>query len=106
MTLRESIAKRKRAAGIVTYAALAWFAAGMGLSGAEPPWVFLAVPGFLVFFAGTFYLLFFLRCPRCGGAIGYVVSYLSSPFSISRRVRFCPFCGVSLDSELEPNRAV
>ena len=78
----------------------------MILSGAEPPWLFIAFPGFVVFFAGTLYLLFFLRCPRCRGAIGYVVTYLSGPFSISRRIRFCPFCGVALDSELEGPRVV
>jgi hypothetical protein len=101
MTLREAIVRRKRVAAIVTYAALGWFVAAMALSGGEPPWLFVAFPGFAVFLAGTFYLFFFLRCPRCRGAIGYTVSHLSGPFSVSRRIRFCPFCGVALDSELE-----
>src|SRR5438552_18112755 len=94
MTLRKAIIRRKRIAAIVTYAGLAWFVAGMALSGAQPPWLFVAFPGFGICFAGTFYLLFLLRCPRCRGPIGYTVSYLGNPFSISRRIRFCPFCGV------------
>jgi len=106
MTLRELIVRQKRIAGIVTYAGLAWSAAAMSLSGLQPPWVFVAAPGILAFFAGTFYLGFFLRCPRCRGAIGYAVNYLSSPFSISRRIRFCPFCGVALDSECDVQRVV
>ena len=70
------------------------------------PWLFVAFPGFAVFFAGNWYLLFLLRCPRCRGRIGGTVSYLSGPFSISRKIRFCPFCGVALDSELEAHRVV
>ena len=106
MTLREVIVKRKRIGAIVTYLGFAWFVAWMALSGAQPPWLFVAFPGFAVFFAGTWYLLFFLRCPRCRGRIGYTVGYPSNPFSISRKIRFCPFCGVALDSELEANRVV
>ena len=105
MTLREAISRQKRVAAIVTYVALAWYIVVMTLSGAKYPWFYVALPGFLVFFAGFFYLLFFLRCPRCRASIGYTVSYLS-PFSVSRRIRFHPFCGVPLDSELETRRVV
>lgn len=104
MTLRESIVRRKRMGAIVTHLGLAWFLAWMALSHAQPPWLFVAFPGFAVFLAGTWYLVFFLRCPRCRGRIGYTVSYMSSPFSVSRKIRFCPFCGVALDSELEVDR--
>ena|SRR5437667_11937451 len=106
MTLRESIVRRKRIGAIVTYLGLAWFVGWMALSGAQPLWLVVAFPGFVVFFAGTWYLLFFLRCPRCRGRIGYTVSYPSGPLSVSRRIRFCPFCGVALDSELEVHRVV
>jgi len=84
MTLRELIVRRKRVGTIVTYLGLAWFVVWMALSGAQPPWLFVAFPGFAVFFAGNWYLLFLLRCPRCRGRIGGTVSYLSGPFSISR----------------------
>jgi hypothetical protein len=107
MTLRESIVRRKRTVAIVTYLGFGWCLAWMVLSGAEPPWLFFVVfPGFAAFFAGTWYLMFGLRCPRCRGRIGYTVSYMSSPFSVSRKIRFCPFCGVALDSELEVDRVV
>jgi len=100
MTARELIVRRKRKASIVTYSGLALFALGM-LSGTGGQMLFIvAIPGFVVFFAGTLYLLFFLRCPVCGEAIGYMLSYSSRPFSIPRKIRFCPFCGIALDSEL------
>src|SRR5258705_7986041 len=104
MTLRESIARRKRIAAIVAYVAFVVCVAAMVLSGAKPPGLFVAVSGFGVFAAGMFYLRFFVRCPRCRGEIGYVVSTLSTPVSISRGIRFFPFCGVALDSELETRR--
>jgi len=103
MTVREVIARRKRKASIVTYSEVVLLVLGMILGAGGPPWLMVAIPGFVVFLAGTLYLLFFLRCPACAGAIGYTVSYSSSPFSISRKIRFCPFCGIALDSELEMN---
>ena len=106
MTVREVIARRKRTASIVAYSGFALFVLGMLLGAGGPPWVVVAIPGFAIFFGGTLYLLFFLRCPVCRGAIGYTVSYLSSPFSISRRIRFCPFCGIALDSQLEDKKVV
>jgi|SRR5215467_9713448 len=106
MTLRESIARRKRTGAIVTYMGLAWFVAWMALSNAKPLWLLVAFPGFIVCLAGTWYLLFLLRCPHCRGRIGYTVNYMRSPFSVSSKIRFCPFCGVALDSELEVTRVV
>ncbi len=101
MTVRGLIAGRKRRATIVAYSGFALFALGMLLGAEGTTWLIVAIPGFAVFLAGTLYVLFFLRCPACRGAIGYTVSYSSWPFSISPKIRFCPFCGIALDSELE-----
>ena len=99
ITVREFVAKRKRRAGIVAYAGLAMLMIGV-LLGEGHPWLAIIIPGFAVFLGANVYLLFFLRCPRCGGNIGYPVSGISGPFSVSRKVRFCPFCGVALDADL------
>jgi len=101
MTIRDALARKKRNATVVAYTGLAVFALAMAISAGERPWVVVAVMGFAVFAAGTIYLLFLLKCPACGGRIGYTVSYPSGPFSVSRKIRYCPFCGVSLDSEVE-----
>ena len=106
VTLRELLVRSKRKAALVTYVGFAWFVTWMALGGAQPPWLFIALPGLAAFLAGTWYLVFFLSCPRCRGRIGYTVSYMSNPFSISRKIRFCPFCGVALDSEIEARRVV
>jgi len=105
MTLREAIVRRKRRGSIAAFLGVAWFAIWMVLSRAEAPWLFVAFLGVAVVYAGMLYT-FLLRCPRCRGRIGYTVSYWSGPFSISRKVRFCPFCGIALDSELDGRRVV
>jgi len=77
----------------------------LGLSNADPPRVFLAIPGVVAFVAGALYLLFLVRCPHCRGRIGQVIGSWGGPFSISPKVRFCPLCGVALDTEIEAHRA-
>ena len=101
VTIREDINQTKRKAGIITYTAFAVFALGIFLSAAHKGFVPVTVVGFLAFMAGTLYLLWGIRCPSCLGRIGFVTSYYSTPFSISRKIRFCPFCGVGLDSRLD-----
>jgi heme/copper-type cytochrome/quinol oxidase subunit 1 len=101
MTIRDALTRKKRKAIVIAYAGLAVFALGMGIGAGERPWLLVGMVGFVFFCVGTLYLFFFLKCPACGGRIGYTVSYPSGPFSVSRKIRYCPFCGVSLDSEVE-----
>lgn len=43
-------------------------------------------------FAGSvLYVLFFLRCPKCGARIGQAMTGMS-------KLNFCPTCGVSMDT--------
>jgi hypothetical protein len=100
MTVREIITRRKRKASIVMYSGCALLVLGVILGGGGRPWRIVSVPGLVVAFAAALYSLFFLRCPACAERIGYIVS-LTRPFSISPKIRFCPFCGIALDSELE-----
>jgi hypothetical protein len=101
MTIRELLNRRKRKAIIIAYSGLVLFVVGLSLGAVGPPWLFIAIPGFAVFVAASMYSLFLIRCPSCREAIGYTVAYPSGPFSISRKIRFCPFCGIALDSALE-----
>ena len=105
MTLRDALTRQKRKATVVAYAGFAVFALSMAVGAGERPWLVAGMVGFVLFGAGILYLLFFLKCPACGGRIGYTVSYPSAIFSVSRKIRYCPFCGVSLDSEVERHAA-
>jgi len=41
-----------------------------------------------------------IRCPSCQNRIGQLITPIGgSPFSVSRKLRFCPFCGVSGETE-------
>jgi energy-converting hydrogenase Eha subunit E len=100
MTVREIITRRKRKASIVMYSGCALLVLGVILGAGGPPWRIVSIPGLVISLAAALYSLFFLRCPACAETIGYTVSP-SRPFSISRKIRFCPGCGIALDSELE-----
>jgi hypothetical protein len=106
MTLREAITERQRTGAVVTYVGVVWVVAVLILTKADPPWVFVALPGVVFFAAGALYLHFRVRCPSCGGPIGRAISSSSGTFTISRRIRFCPLCGVALDAQLETHRVV
>jgi hypothetical protein len=106
MTLREAIAARQRTGAVVTYIGVVWVVAVLILTNADPPWVFVAIPGVLVFAVGALYLNFRVHCPSCHGPIGRAIGSSGGPFTISRRIRFCPLCGVALDTEVETNRVV
>ena len=60
--------------------------------------------GFAIVIFALFYAYFFLYCPNCRTIIGYVVMYKvpfmrASILTKAKAVKFCPFCGISLDAE-------
>ena len=99
MTLREAIGKRKRRLMIAWYGGFFWFVVVLLLPvGAWRFW--LAIPGLMLSIACASYVMFRLRCPRCQGRIGNTVVSYGRLFTVSPEIRFCPFCGIALDSEL------
>ena len=100
MTLRDALTKKKRRAVLIAYAGMGVFAFGMAVSAGQLPWVAVGIAGFVTSAAAILYLMFFLKCPACGGRIGYAISYPGGPFSVSRKIRYCPFCSASLDSDV------
>jgi hypothetical protein len=82
----------------------ALFGLGGVAASAHSSFMALSVVGFLALFGGMLYQLFGFRCPRCGGRIGLALnSYL---FSVPSHFRFCPFCGISLDTPLDATQRV
>jgi ribosomal protein S27E len=41
-----------------------------------------------------------IRCPQCNNSLGELVIYSGHPFSISGKFKYCPYCGVDIDSTL------
>jgi hypothetical protein len=101
MTIRDVINKRKRRGILITYGALGLVIADFiraAISNTMPVVVFI---GFPVFFGGLLYSMFWIICPSCKLTLGHMAMYSGGPFSISKKFRFCPFCGVDLDSEVK-----
>ena len=99
-TLRSLINAKKKKITWVAIASWLTFAACLVLSARFPqtfPLIFVAFTGFIV---SILFLMFGIRCAKCGGNLGYTISTPSSSFfSISDKIRFCPYCGVRLDTE-------
>lgn len=53
-----------------------------------------------------FVLLHFLRCPRCSGPLGSLIACFGPLASFARRITHCPFCGVHMDTHIEPQPTV
>jgi hypothetical protein len=105
MTYREYFNRRKRVF-------LAWFLAVLALGIAagglavQLQWDWLFLVSYLCI-AALFVVLyvavmFGVRCPSCGGQWGWIAIYSGGPTSIRRRLKFCPYCGVSLDDPVPP----
>jgi exosortase/archaeosortase len=103
MTIRESLTKKKRKVSIIAFAAWIIFAFGSILNSKHYAEMSIFIPTFVIFMACVAYLLFGIRCPKCKGIMGYVISYTSSPFSISKKINYCPYCGQDLNKEVDNN---
>ncbi len=57
---------------------------------------------FLGVIACILYLSYGVRCPNCGGSIGHLPFLPGGGYvRFSRKLKYCPFCGVEFDRELE-----
>ena len=102
MTYRKILDQsRKRKLG-VAYSAWIVGVVGIILMKIHPSLEIVSIVAVLVFLAALFLVFFGTRCPKCGGSIGYSINWPPSGlFSMSKKVRFCPLCGVDFDTESE-----
>jgi hypothetical protein len=101
VTLREDLNRRVRKAQIITLCGFLAFMLGIFVAQAYPSLWPLTVLAFAVFFGGTLYRMFGVRCPHCSRQIGMAIAQSGGGFSVPRDFRFCPFCGTSLDTHLD-----
>ncbi len=100
MTIRAFLTSRFHKLMLVGF--LTWLAcAGAGFAASArlvPQWI--AFIPFIGFAAVVVLLLLWIRCPRCGTALGQNVGFLNSKDRFyQRRVNFCPHCGVNFDEQ-------
>jgi hypothetical protein len=105
MTIRMLIERKKRRIMVVALVGFASAATGAVLTqsnvlNVEPQ--FAVLPGMVVVVLALLYAnLFAFRCPRCEcGWATLVMQGSRSLVGLDRRIRYCPFCGVDIDTEL------
>ena len=107
MTIREVLAARRQKLLILGLSAWVGFAlTGILAPPRHLPW--LVLPFFALFLAAALLNIYWIRCPRCRGAIGLTSAVLTGRGGwLGRRIDFCPYCGVSLDESWskDPGRA-
>jgi hypothetical protein len=103
MTIRDRLNRRIILTYVVLYLSVIGIFFGVGFSAScDPsgPPVF-AIPFFLILLAAVLYLQFGIRCPSCRNPVAHLTTMPRGGWiRLGKRIRFCPFCGVSFDSEL------
>ena len=100
MTIRAYLKRRFRRSNILIGCGIALVVVAGWLSAVlHSTWLLVvALLGFvLAVAAGISHL--FLHCPKCGGGFGLPPAQFGNPFG--PEMRFCPYCGVSLDTQLD-----
>jgi hypothetical protein len=100
MTLRQAINKQKRGAGLLAYIGLLIFAWGLFNSIANQRTAMMALAGLALSWLAIFYILLAVRCPKCRGPVGASAAFSSGLLAMPKKVKFCPYCGVDIDSEI------
>jgi hypothetical protein len=101
MSLRDAINRRRRKSGMIMMAGFALFALGGMASSTNRSFIALSLVGFLMFGDGILYQFYGIRCPRCGGKIGFALNSFGNLLAVPSQFRFCPLCDVSLDTPVD-----
>ena len=101
MTIRSQLNLIRRRVLIITLLTWVVFAVGSFLITVHRWFIVVSLLAFIGLILETIFLMFGIRCPKCKAALGHTLSYPPQGLSISDKIKFCPFCGVSLDSEIE-----
>jgi hypothetical protein len=98
MTIREKITNQKRKVDIFLYAGAIAIIPGFIVQNLFT--TVFAFIGFVVFMGCLIFGYRSIRCPSCQGRIGYAIGS-SVPFIVSPKIRHCPFCGISIDTDIK-----
>ena len=103
MTIREHLHQKLRHAKNVKLAGFVVFGVGLALAastgGRNPVIAGLAVAGFVVAFVAGIFIQARVCCPKCGKGVSKFLVRDENILLVWRPIDYCPYCGVSLDSE-------
>lgn len=43
---------------------------------------------------------FIIKCQACGGNLAPTIMTSGSPIAVSKKIHFCPYCGINIDTEI------
>ena len=98
VTIRAIMNRRRRWTWLALFTALGIFIGDYVRDGAFSP--FTCAVGLVLFIGAIFYSREANRCPACKASVGEIFKY-----GLPSKARFCPFCGVMLDTEFEKTDA-
>lgn len=58
---------------------------------------------FIPFLVGTMAMPiahFIMKCQACGGNLAPTIMTSGSPIAVSKKIHFCPYCGINIDTEI------
>ena len=91
-TIREALKAQMFKARTISFGFWLLFAAGFFLPKGSALQPLLFIP-FIGFAGSVLYIIFFVKCPKCGERLGQAMSSMTKP-------NFCPGCGVNFDSRV------
>ena len=100
MKIRNELVKKKRYAfaGIIGAFAMVVFSGNIIREFKSEYSMFL---GMGIFAAAILYSHFGIKCPKCRQSMGQILMQIGTPFTIPDKFKYCPYCGVNIDSEIE-----
>jgi len=100
-TIRTKLMRKRRHIYLAILLFFLVFAAGVFAGNIFTTFFFLVFAGVAAALACVIAMLFFVRCSLWGENLGYALSWPAIwSLSVSTRIRFCQFCGGSLEKEL------
>ena len=105
MTIREHLHQKVQHARNLKLAGLVVFGVGVALAaktgGQNHVVAGIAIAGFVVAFVVGVFIQGKVCCPKCGRSVGKFLVRDENILLVWRPIDYCPYCGVSLDSEFE-----
>lgn len=101
MTIRESVNKKKKIIYLIAFAGILLQVVMVAtciedVNGFPPFYVFI---GAIIYIVAMLSMMFVIKCPICKENLGLVLVSTGSPFAISKKIKYCPYCGTRMDEE-------
>jgi hypothetical protein len=108
-TIRTKLSRRRRKLALTMVLGFLILVAGMiGIILSQWFWV-LIIGGGLIIMIPSVILWYNMPCPSCGGNLGHAINWIdwsswkpNWKAGIPERIKFCQYCGVSLDKQIDP----